>query len=337
MNCVSTKRCPKCNKLGIVVNSNNPLSPGICKECLASTVPWNNLQAVDVFCRTYNIPFNPDKWIKIANEMKEDTYETYVSVVMEEYRNNPNYVIEKDNADLWGKVNEIWNRNLEFKEILVEIESIKEDWLKIQQAKWGPQYTFTEYLRLEDITNNTIRSTGATSPLIIDTIRKLATTSVMIDRMIEQGEVKAAAEFSKMYQTFIKSGGFEDIIDVSSETDVIANVADLCNHLEENGFQFKFYDKVERDVVDKTIADQQKWVRRFVLDNAGIIQQEYEIISDSYKQKIENDKHEEATKKLTLEEIIEQKKKGINEELDNSLEEEDFFFDEDDIDDGFKI
>jgi hypothetical protein len=74
-----------------------------------------------------------------------------------------------------------------------------------------------------------------------------------------------------------------------------------------------------------------------VLDSAGIIQQEYEIISDSWKTKIESEKHEEATKKLTLEEIFDQKKKGINEELDKDLENEDIFFDEDDMDDDFKI
>ena len=35
--------------------------------------------------------------------------------------------------------------------------------------------------------------------------------------------------------------------------------------------------------------------------------------------------------------IIDQKKKGINEELDKDLENEDIFFDEDDMDDDFKI
>lgn len=333
----STRRCPQCNKLGIVVNSNNPLSPGICKECLERLVPWNNLAAVNNWCRTYNIPFNPDKWTRIASEMKGDSFETYITVIMDEYKADPSYHEKDDKTELWNRVNEIWDRNLEFKDILLQIESIKEDWLKLQKSKWGPQYEFSEYLRLEEITNSTIRSTGTTNPLTIDTIRKLATTSIMIDKMIQEGEVKAAAEYSKMYQTFIKSGGFEEMIDVSSDADVIANVADLCNYLEENNFQFKFYDKVERDVVDKTILDQQNWVRRFVLDSAGIIQQEYEIISDSWKTKIESEKHEEATKKLTLEEIIDQKKKGINEELDKDLENEDIFFDEDDMDDDFKI
>lgn len=125
------------------------------------------------------------------------------------------------------------------------------------QSKWGPQYTISEYLRLEELTNNTIRSTGVTNPLQIDTIRKISIASILTDRALQQGEVKDAAEYSKMYQTFIKSGGLEDQIDMTSDEDVIATVADLCNYLEENNFQFKFYDGVSRDVVDRTIADQQ--------------------------------------------------------------------------------
>lgn len=336
MNIVSTKKCPLCNRLGRVVSSNNSLSPGICLDCLERLVPYTDLVSVDKFCRTYDIPFLPDKWMRIAEEMREGVFEHYVTVVMDEYKNDLSYKEKNDNSSLWSTVNQQWNRNMDFKQILLEMESIKEGWLKIVRSKWGSQYEFSEYLRLEDIYNNTVSSVGSTSPLTLDTIRKLAVTSVMIDKALEQGEVKAAAEYSKMYQTFIKTGGFEDMVDAASDTNVISNVADLCNYLEENGFEFTFYDKVPRDVVDKTILDYQQWMRRFVLDSAGIIQQEYEIISDSWKTKIENDKYDEATSKLTLEEIIDQKKRGINEEIDDSLENEDFDFDEDDVDDEFK-
>lgn len=336
MQYTSTKRCPSCNQFGIIVHSNNSLSPGICKDCLSKLVPYNDLKAVDRWCRTYNIPFNPDKWIRMATELKNNTYEKYVETVMIEYQKDAFFKVEKDNSDLWGQVNELWERNMSFDDILVQISSIKDGWLKIQRAKWGPNYEFSEYLRLEDITNSTIRSTGTTNPLTIDTIRKLATTSVMIDRAIENGEVKEAAEYSKMYQNFIKSGGFEDVVNVASDTDVIANVADLCNYLEENGFRFSFYDKVSRDVVDKTIEDQQQWVRRFVLDSSGIIQQEYEIIADAYKSKLEDSKTSEAIKQVSLEEIIKQKKQEQEEALDNELAEEEFGFDEGDLDDEYK-
>lgn len=337
MTITSTKRCPSCNQLGIIVNSNNPVSPGICRECLSKLVSYKDLKAVDKWCRTYNVPFNPDKWIKMAEVLKEDTFEKYLEVVMEENKSSFFYNNGNDNSDLWGRVNEIWNRNLEFNDILCEIESIKDGWLKIQKAKWGPNYEFSEYLKLEDITNSTIRSTGTTNPLTIDTIRKLAITSVMIDRAVENGEVKEAAEYSKMYQNFIKTSGLEDMVDVASDSDVIANIADLCNYLEENGFRFPFYDKVPRDIVDKTIEDQQQWVRRFVLDSAGIIQQEYEIIADAYKSKLEDEKTNVAINQVTLEELIEQKKQHINEEIDEDLDNENFDFDEDDLDDDFKL
>ena len=65
-----------------------------------------------------------------------------------------------------------------------------------------------------ELTNNTIRSTGTTNPLQIDTIRKIAIASILTDRALQNGEVKDAADYSKMYQTFIKSGGLEEMVDM---------------------------------------------------------------------------------------------------------------------------
>ena len=139
-----------------------------------------------------------------------------------------------------------------------------------------------------------------------------------------------------MYQTFIKSGGLEDQIDMTSDEDVIATVADLCNYLEENNFQFKFYDGVSRDVVDRTILDQQNWIKRFATDSAGIIQQEYEMIADAWKTNIENNKTAEATTQITLEEIVESRKKQEQQHIDYEDEEDDFFFDEGALNDEYK-
>ena len=218
----------------------------------------------------------------MAEDLKKEMFIPYIETVMEEHRRDPNYnSTEDDNSYLWDKVNKTWQRNLEFADILSEIASIKDGWVKVMQSKWGIQYTISEYLRLEELTNNTIRSTGTTNPLQIDTIRKIAIASILTDRALQNGEVKDAADYSKMYQTFIKSGGLEEMVDMTNDEDVISTVADLCNYLEANDFQFEFYDNVSRDVVDRTIADQQNWIRRFVTDASGIIQQEYELIADS--------------------------------------------------------
>lgn len=59
--------------------------------------------------------------------MKGDSFETYITVVMDEYKADPSYHEKDDKTELWNRVNEIWDRNLEFKDILLQIESIKED------------------------------------------------------------------------------------------------------------------------------------------------------------------------------------------------------------------
>jgi hypothetical protein len=64
------------------------------------------LSAVNNWCRTYNIPFNPDKWTRIAGELKGDSFETYITVVMDEYKADPSFHEPNDKTELWNRVNE---------------------------------------------------------------------------------------------------------------------------------------------------------------------------------------------------------------------------------------
>ena len=188
--------------------------------------------------------------------------------------------------------------------------------------KWGPQYEFTDSLKLEHLYNSTARSVGTTSPLTLDIIKKIAVISVQMDHALENGEIKEAGDYAKMHRDLIKSAGLEEMIDVGGGEN-INTVADLCNYLEEKGFQFSFYDKVPRDVVDKTIADMQEWTVNLVTNATGI-KQEYEMIKDAYSEKMEQEKTDVATALTTLDDLIENKRKAINAEVDDTLESDDF-------------
>jgi hypothetical protein len=61
--------------------------------------------------------------------------------------------------------------------------------------KWGPNYTFTEYIKLENLYNNTIKGTGTTNTLTKNIISKIATISVLMDRSLENGEIKEEKGF----------------------------------------------------------------------------------------------------------------------------------------------
>jgi hypothetical protein len=212
----------------------------------------------------------------------------------------------------------------------MSLETIKEDWLKQMTAKWGSNYQFTEYLKLENLFNNTIKGTGTTNALTINIISKIATISVLMDRALENGEIKEAGEYSKMLKDQIKTAGLEDSVDVT-ESDVINTVSDLCNYLEQKGFVFDFYDGEKRDIVDLTIQDIKEWTVNYVRDATGI-QQTYTMIEDAYKSSLEQKAADEATQKTSLEDLITEKKMGLNREVDDELENQEWDIDEfDDI------
>ena len=329
----SVSKCPICGKIGKVVKSNNPIVPGVCDKCLNEQFDYSNLKQANFFCRTYNLPFLPDRWIEIANEAKFDTFDIYTTVIGDEY---PNTLYNGEaTGDLWDEMDKEWKKCRTHEELLSKIKPIKEDFMTRMQIKWGTEYTFEQFISLEHLYTNTVQSIGTTNTLTLDTIKKVAIVSIKMDECLRYGEVKEAAEYSKMLKTLTDSAGLGDIIEVGN-SETILTLSDLCDYLEstDNGDEFvlNFYDNVPRDIVDKTIQDNQEYIRNFVLGSTGI-QQSYEIIENTYKQQLENDKTEKAYKETNLDELLDMAKKGVNQEFDEQLDAENFDFDWDEVND----
>ena len=96
--------CPKCGKHNVILPSNNPLAPSICNYCVVSNLDYNNIEDGDFFCRTYNYPFNPEKWVKLAAMYKKDVFKEYISWVKEEFLQE----YEVKTKDIWKELNEEW-------------------------------------------------------------------------------------------------------------------------------------------------------------------------------------------------------------------------------------
>jgi len=168
-----------------------------------------------------------------------------------------------------------------------------------------------------------------------DAIKKACKLSVALDRAIVSGSPKEINDLSSSYQKFIKTAQIDQIITESSR-DVISNVSELVAYLEENNFEFKYYDGATRDVVDKSIKDIQQYLRRLVLDNTGL-EAVFEQINDSYKKELEIKESSESFEKVPLEDLYQAGMDSQNSEIDEELEEEDINEDifSDDEDDYF--
>ena len=189
------------------------------------------------------------------------------------------------------------------------------------KIKWGGEYSFEEYVQLDSLLVSTLRAGDITNPLQIDAIKKAARISIQLDQAILAGDAKGIKDLTSAYSTFTKTAQIDDVIQ-SSNKDVISTVSDLGDYIEQCGGQFKYYDGVERDVVDKTIADFKEYIRVLVQDCTGLAAT-LESISKSYAQKVEENANEEAFAEVSLEDLINDNAIAANRDLDAQLAAED--------------
>ncbi len=325
--------CSLCGKKTVLIKSNNPIVGSVCSDCLNKEIDRKNLKEANFFCKTYNLPFDPNKWLEIEKVSGPKVFEEYVNVVAAE---NPKSLYNSDKTDLlWERMNKEWQKDLTNEELISRITPIKDGFVKRMQIKWGPKYSFQQYLKLEDLYTNTVKSNSITNPLTLDIIKKIAIVSVEMDQALEDGDIQSAAEFNKMHTTLVKSAGLDDLVEVSDDN-VLSTVADLCKFIEDSGGVFQYYDDVTRDIVDKTIQDLEEWTRNFVIDNAGI-STTYELIENQYKQKMQAETLNSAAKRKPLEDLetaFNNAKEGKNVDFDKEIEADDIDLgDDDEIDD----
>lgn len=129
----------------------------------------------------------------------------------------------------------------------------------------------------------------------------LCKIQIEINKAIVRGETKDIKDFSSAYATFAKQAQLDEMIE-TTKTNEITTVAELVEFLERNGYQFKYYDGKDRDLVDKAIKDMQDTNRRAILESTGLST----LLENLARQKAESDelvRADVATKKTPLEQL----------------------------------
>ena len=323
-------KCSKCGQNHTLLPSNNPLVPDICTQCIIQTMDYKNIEHADFFCRTYNLPFDPNLWTKMSKDYKHNVFKEYTLLQMEE-EDLEDY--EHLNTDLWKQLNEEWGLVQTHEELIAKIRPIKEGYMLRNQIKWGSNYNFEELITLENLFLNTLKANDVSNPMQKDAIKKACKMSIALDRAIINGDSKEINELSKAYQNFVKTAKIDDLITASSQ-DVISNVAQLVKFIEDEGFEFKYYDDVDRDIVDKSMKDIQDFIKRLVLDATGL-EGVFETINSALKTEDALKKDAESYEKVPLEELYQNALERQSEEFDEELKEDDVDFEDEDEDEFF--
>lgn len=314
---LKTGICAICGANTALIPSNNKLVPSACPRCIEARVDLKNLEDADFFCRTYNVPFNPNMWIKSIEEDEKHIIQNYQRYYLDTLETKEYMSSTKD---VWKDANTEWEKSLTHAELLDRITKIKASFIDRGRIKWGTNFTFEELIQLENLFTTTVGSFDINNPMQIDAIKKACKASLLLDKAMFEGDVDNIKNLTSAYQQFVATAKIDEMIE-SAQTEVIRTVADLAQFLEDNNFEFKFYDNEDRDIVDKTIRDMKEHLRTLVMESTGL-EQTLEMIQKNYSQGQQEKANIAATERVPLEEIMAKAKEEYNAEIDSELEDE---------------
>ena len=295
--------CPKCGRKSILMTSNNPLSgPTICFDCIANNLRYNNLEHGEFFCRTYNLPWVPELWIKLAEELKVGVFKQYTEMVLSDEKNKPNLAYTSTTHDLWARTNKEWEKCRSFSEILEKLEPIRNSYVGRGRLKWGEQYTFEDLIKLDSMYTRTLKANNIVNPMQKEAVKTLCKLQIEMDEAIRAKDTKSLKDLSTSYATFAKQADLENMIN-ETKTDDITTVAELYDYMERQGFQFKFNDGFSRDEVDRTIKDMQEYLRKLVLESTGL-QPQLEEMMRKRMQSLEEQKTNEVIEQTSINDLL---------------------------------
>jgi hypothetical protein len=284
--------------MGEMVLTNNVLAQPICFNCIKKTLNYNSLTDANRFCRTYNIPFEPELWMKMAASLKENTFKEYMAAQYGEGE-KPNYIGSTD--DVWAKADGEWDRLRRFSEILAKIAPLKESYTERQRLAWGSQYSFEELIKLDSLYIRSIQANNIVNPLQRESLRTLLKVMADMDNAITLKDATELKNLASTYKTLAATAQLSEMIE-KTKTDDITTLAEVAETLEANGFIMPYYHGEEKDAIDVAIKNIQESNRYTILNATGLgelVQQ----IADKRNAAKQSEVTEAATKETSIDDL----------------------------------
>lgn len=208
-----------------------------------------------------------------------------------------------------------WAEVKTHRRLLEKVNEIKVDFIERMHEKWGGEYSFEELMQLESQFNSIITALNVSNPTQLENIKKVCKMSVLVDQYIQGGETKAILEGTNALAKLTDIAQINEMTEVASEG-TIKTVADLYKYMEDHGWRWSFYDKVDRDIVDTTIKDIQQSIRTEI-NNATGLDVTLQNVKENYLRTEEDQVAAEAQADVPIQDILE-----LEKHLDSYSEEE---------------
>ena len=313
--------CPRTHTLSkLMSNRNNPLAEEVSFDFIAANFNVHNIHDAEFFCRTYNIAFMPDVWIKMADSipLPAKMIEEYAAAMFDEHNNaldgqTGEYI---DRAQLtFETINNLWAKTTKQRDILLRLKPIQDDFVARERINWGDQYDFNDLLKLSDLYIQSLKANSITNPIQKESLRTLLKIMIDINRAIVTKDTAELKSLTAAFSTMAKTAQLDNMIE-TTHTDELSTLAEIAQIVEDSGFDMPYYDGADRDAIDIAIHDIEESNARLVKTATGLGPQIEQMMA-----KYREEKEQKATQKATDEIDISSLLTAYDE--DQQVEEED--------------
>lgn len=322
--------CPRTKTLSTLMsNQNNKMAEEVSFDYIARIIDVHNIHDAEKFCRTYNIAFMPDVWIKMADSipLPSKMIQEYAAAMFDE-RNNAldgstgEYI---DRAQLtFETINNLWAKTTKQRDILLRLKPLQDDFVARERINWGDQYDFNDLLKLSDLYIQSLKANSITNPIQKESLRTLLKIMIDINRAIVTKDTAELKSLTAAFSTMAKTAQLDNMIE-TTHTDELSTLAEIAQIVEDSGFDMPYYDGADRDAIDIAIHDIEESNARLVKTATGLGPQ-IEQMMLKYREEQEQKATDNATSEVDISQLLTAyaEDQEIEEEDDSLITNEEF-------------
>ena len=169
------------------------------------------------------------------------------------------------------------------------VDDLTEEDRTYLRLKWGKTYKPEEWIRLEQLYEEMMRSYDVQGAGHIDTLKLVCKTSLKANQLIDIGDIEGFQKMSKVYDSLMNSGKFTAAQNKAESGEFVDSIGELVALCEKEGFIPRYYIDEPNDKVDRTLQDLQNYTRDLINEETNLSS----MIEHALRE-IEKDKENEA-------------------------------------------
>ncbi len=259
---ITEKECVRCHKkklLRTFYRTQNPLMPNyytsVCKVCIDEVLDFHNIFEAKAILSYLCYPFIEKIWYDISKDKRTVSVLGMYLTRLQASEHSTSVFTPLDES----------RAEFDTDPYQLKVQQLNQEEKSYLKAKWGNHYNFTECLKLEEYYNEMFEDYHITTRSHKDYLKKIVKTSLMMDNMIEQGNINGFKQISATYDALMKSANFAQVkAQDKKHGDDFNAFSLLFEKAEKEGFIPVYHTEKDMDVVDKTIKNLKQWTNKLV-------------------------------------------------------------------------